>query len=389
VRRPDVACALPAALLAACFGLAVQAADKAPTAGKLEKVEQQIEATKERKDRLAQDAAELASEAAKLRAQAIELAGAIQEREEEVSELETRLEHLGDLEKDLLAALERRRQQMTSTLGAIERIARRPPEALAFGAGTPADQVRSAMLLSRVAPALRADAEALGRELGELTALRQDIEAERENLAKATEALKGERATLARLAERKARELRRSLAEARAEDQRLGRLAAEATDLRSLLAKIEEAETRRAEKEAEKERVALAGPTGNLPLPARGDIVRRFGQANEVGQPARGLSIRTRREAQVVAPFEGEVVFAGPFRGFGLLLITAHADGYHSLLAGFGRIDVAVGQNVHSGEPVGQMGEDAAPTLYVELRRKGDPVNPLPWLAASKRKVSG
>ena len=166
MRRPDIALTILAALVSAGVGVAAKAADRAPTAGKLEKVEQQIEATKERKERLAQDAAELADEAAKLRAQAIELAGAIQEREEEVSDLEIRLEHLGELEKDLLAALERRRLQMTSTLGAIERIARRPPEALAFGAGTPADQVRSAMLLSRVAPALRADAEALGRELG-------------------------------------------------------------------------------------------------------------------------------------------------------------------------------------------------------------------------------
>lgn len=382
--RPEI---LPVALVGLLLAGPGIAADKAPTAGKLEKVEKQIEASKERKDKLAQDATDLANEAAKLRAQAIELARTIQEREDEVSDFETRLEHLNGLEKDLVVALDRRREQMISTLGALERVSRKPPEALAFGMGTPVDQVRSAMLLTRVAPALRSDAEALGRELGELTALRLDIEVEREKLAAATDALKAERATLARLADRKARELRRSLAEAKSEETRLARLAGEATDLRSLLAKIEEAEAKRAEKE--QEQLALAAPTGNLPLPARGEVFRRFGQVNDVGQPSRGLSIRTRREAQVVVPFDGEVVFAGPFRGYGLLLITAHADGYHSLLAGFGRIDVAVGQSVHSGEPVGIMGEEASPTLYVELRRKGDPVNPLPWLAASKRKVSG
>lgn len=386
MRRPE---ALVFALAGALVAGSALATDKAPAAGRLERVEKQIEATKDRKERLAQDVAGLADEAAQLRAQAIELANIIQEREEEVSDFENRIEHLNGLEKDLLAALERRRQQMITTLGALERISRKPPEALAFSAGTPVEQVRSAMLLSRVAPALRADAEALGRELGELTALRRDIETEHEKLAQATTALKAERATLARLAERKARELRRSLAEVKQQETQLARLATEATDLRSLLAKIEEAEVKRAEKDAEKERLALVGPTGNLPLPARGEVVRRFGQVNEVGQPARGLSIRTRREAQVVVPFDGEVVFAGPFRGFGLLLITAHADGYHSLLAGFGRIDVAIGQALQSGEPVGVMGDEAQPTLYVELRRKGDPVNPLPWLAASKRKVSG
>ena len=84
-------------------------------------------------------------------------------------------------------------------------------------------------------------------------------------------------------------------------------------------------------------------------------------------------------------------MFAGPFKGYGQLLIIAHGGGYHSLLAGFGRIDRAVGQFVLAGEPVGLMATETSekPILYLELRRKGDPVNPLPWLAAGDRKVSG
>jgi septal ring factor EnvC (AmiA/AmiB activator) len=60
-------------------------------------------------------------------------------------------------------------------------------------------------------------------------------------------------------------------------------------------------------------------------------------------------------------------------------------------LAGFARIDGAVGQWLLAGEPVGQMGADEGqkPLLYVEVRRKGEPINPLPWLTASERKVSG
>ena len=72
-------------------------------------------------------------------------------------------------------------------------------------------------------------------------------------------------------------------------------------------------------------------------------------------------------------------------------MIIDHGDGYHTLLAGMARIDMTVGQRVSTGEPVGLMGNDGGnrPILYVELRRKGQPINPLPWLASRKDKVSG
>jgi murein hydrolase activator len=81
----------------------------------------------------------------------------------------------------------------------------------------------------------------------------------------------------------------------------------------------------------------------------------------------------------------------GPFRGYGLILIIEHGEGYHSLLSGLGRIDGDVGQWVLAGEPVGAMGPatEGNPRLYLELRRQGHPINPQPWLAAGTGKVSG
>jgi murein hydrolase activator len=83
------------------------------------------------------------------------------------------------------------------------------------------------------------------------------------------------------------------------------------------------------------------------------------------------------------------VVFAGPFRGYGQLLIIEHSEGYHSLMAGMGRIDTSVGARVLAGEPIGAMAEDGTPSLYVELRRDGQPINPLPWLADRKPQAGG
>jgi septal ring factor EnvC (AmiA/AmiB activator) len=72
-------------------------------------------------------------------------------------------------------------------------------------------------------------------------------------------------------------------------------------------------------------------------------------------------------------------------------LIIEHVDEYHSLLAGLARIDVAIGQHVRSGDLLGAMEHRSTGnlSLYMELRKNGHPVNPLPWLAAGKRKVSG
>ncbi len=131
---------------------------------------------------------------------------------------------------------------------------------------------------------------------------------------------------------------------------------------------------------------------GRLNLPARGAVVKSFGETEQYGATAKGITIRTRPAAEVVALYDGKVVFAGEFRGYGQILIIEHSEGYHSLLSGLSRIDAAAGQWVLAGEPVGVMGQSEdgnGPELYVELRRNGRPIDPLPWLASQTGKVSG
>jgi len=120
-------------------------------------------------------------------------------------------------------------------------------------------------------------------------------------------------------------------------------------------------------------------------------VLRSWGQPEAGGLPQRGLTFAAPRDATVVAPWDGVVAFAGFFRGYGLILILEHGDGYHSLIAGLGRLDVALGQPVSAGEPVAQAGaaEGGTPAVYLELRRNGQPIDPMPWLAAPNGKVSG
>jgi septal ring factor EnvC (AmiA/AmiB activator) len=181
--------------------------------------------------------------------------------------------------------------------------------------------------------------------------------------------------------------------------ERLAALAAESSSLHDLIDRVE------AQRKAEAQSaLALALPPrpdgapkikpfgealGAMLYPAAGTLVAHFGAPDENGTPARGLTFETRPAAQVVAPYDGQVEFAGPFRGYGQILIIAHGDGYHSLLAGLDRVDSSVGQWLAAGEPVGVMADDDKPRLYLELRHNNQPINPAPWLTTRVEKVNG
>jgi septal ring factor EnvC (AmiA/AmiB activator) len=132
---------------------------------------------------------------------------------------------------------------------------------------------------------------------------------------------------------------------------------------------------------------------GRLALPVAGRVERRFGDGGGDGGILMGDMLATHSTAIVTAPVDGSILYAGPFRSYGQLLILNAGEGYHIVLAGMGRISVSPGQTVLAGEPVGLMGEarvasavafeeaGGAPELYVEFRKEGKPVDPAPWWA--------
>ena len=128
---------------------------------------------------------------------------------------------------------------------------------------------------------------------------------------------------------------------------------------------------------------------GRPRLPATGKRVGSYGESTGFGPRAQGITLRTRRQAQVIAPYDGNVVFAGPFRDYGLILIISHGGGYHTLLAGLSRLQAVVGQHLLTGEPVGVMGGAENRSLYIELRRKGTAINPNSWWSRSRERASG
>lgn len=264
-----------------------------------------------------------------------------------------------------------------------------------------------------VLPEIRAQADEIRGTLDGLREVRVALETERDSHSTQLAALNSERLELEVL-KKDHQERRQALFEQSQEERSLiARLALEAKDIAGLMTRIaKEVPRPRTRPEATSSLPPVsptakpaprstppAAPTqsfgaarGALALPARGKLVQGFGDQTNTGH-ARGLRVLTRAGAQVVAPFDGRLVFAGPFRDYGQLLIIEHSDGYHTLLAGMERLEVGVGQPVVSGEPVGVMGKKtftgggqspvaAGPQLYIELRRDGEPINPMPWLSA-------
>ena len=378
----------------------------AQTQKQLESIEQRLTTGQDRASALEKRSQGLVAELAALRRQSIDMARRAQESEALMSQLERQLAELKDEAIHRESLLKLRRRQLSGTLGALERLSLNPPRSLLVGPSSPINTVRSAVLLRTALPRLTSDAEALRLEIDTLEQVKHDIRAQSTTLARTSEALATERAQLTPVMQRKAALQKQTEMESRRNAKEIEALAGQAKSLRELLARL--GTTRRSVPRPPSKRetapspsatVLLAKPAGIRPFPASGPIAlpvqgrveHRYGEGTEFGNASRGITIVTRERAQIVAPHDGKVAFAGSFRRYGQILIIEHGGGYHTVLAGMAQIDCVVGQWLLAGEPIGSMGraEKEQTALYVELRRDGQPINPLPWMTASGQKVRG
>ena len=383
--------------------------------------------TLENEAKLKREIESIGDDRRKFNQQIIDTAARVVDVEERAAQTQERLDLLDDSEQALRTSLEQRRGLIAEVLAALQRIGRQTPPALMIRAEDALQSVRSAMMLGAVLPEMRQQAEVLAADLAELVRLRKQIADERDKLARDLLVLADDRQRLSLfIDERQKRqvEAEQALGEER---QRAAELARQADNLNELIVKLEQGldappRSARAAARASDDKkgsgirpdlaalkdpgrltpaIAFASAKGMLPLPVNGARIREFGAPDGVGGTEKGLSIAARPGGQITAPCDGWVVYSGPFRNYGQLLILNAGGGYHVLLAGMERISVDLGQFVVTGEPVAVMGGGAQsaaaiaggtsqPVLYVEFRKDGIPVDPGPWWAASEgQKVRG
>jgi septal ring factor EnvC (AmiA/AmiB activator) len=371
----------------ALFALASEA--RAQQTQQLQGVEKALQQSREKSAALSADAAKLTKEVAALQNELVRRAAAAQSAEAALSRIEASLADLKVRRTAKAAELAERRQALAASLAALLRLAATPPAA-ALVSASPVDVARGSLLLSLVVPILQQRAQALEGELSSLAALSSQIEHRQATARDLAAALDLDRRQIATLLAEKSKLRRQTAAEAAASQARSAALAAEAKDLRQLLDKLAAAKPAESSPGLKPGNIR-AFPTnpGGLVQPVAGRVQDLFGVPDSTGGTGKGIEIETRPDAAVVAPFDGQILFRGPFRSYGEILIIQHDGGYHSLLAGLARSDAAVGQWVLAGEPVGVMGQskDGNPKLYMELRRDGRPIDPAPWLGKSDSKV--
>jgi murein hydrolase activator len=405
----------------------------APSAGDIKAREQELEAMRaqqksatEIQQRLKADIAAIGRNRSTLNQQLIDVAARVRATETKIAETEARLLPLDAREQGIRGSLDSRHSEIVEVLAALQRVGRRAPPALLVRPEDALQSLRTAMLLGSVVPEIRARAEKLVADLGELVSLRKSIGAERDRMAADRDKLRDEQVRLASLVDERQRQQSNVEKDMAAEGSRAITLSHQVDSLQGLIAKMEQ-DLKSAAKAAAtaslrgtpaplngkpnlaalkdpgrlSPAVAFASAKGLLAFPVNGTKIRDFGGSDGAGSVEKGISLASRPGAQVTTPCDGWVVYAGPFRSYGQLLILNAGGGYHVLIAGMERISVSIGQFVLTGEPVAMMGSTSRvasilaanasqPVLYIEFRKDGTPIDPGPWWVANKgEKVRG
>lgn len=404
------------AVLMTCTVFSLVIGQASAQTSSLKEVERDLSAAKKKTDRLKRESEALSRSLRTVRREMVRAASAVRTREAEMIRTEARLSEIIGLERDKLKGLKLDEGGLARVLAALVRMTRNPPGALLLQDIRPSDAVRGAILLRAAVPAIEERTGRLHRDLTELAHARVEANNRRIELARLSDQLGADRARLETLFKKKLSLKSETDTEQKTAEARARQLARKAESLRDLLIGLERGGAKKktvrlrlpppkmvSPKAAPSKTMPKASPStppaarsisearGLLPFPVIGRIMGSYGDKLESGLRRKGIVIVAQPQAQIIAPFDGRVVFAGPFRGYGRLLIIDHGEGYHSLLAGMARIDTRVGQDVLAGEPVGIMGQPPGrdPGLYVEFRRDSQPINPTPWLQAQADEVTG
>ena len=360
----------------------------------LKTARRQSEAARERSERLEQQAASARDQADQARRRAAAMAARIQQAEADIQAAQARIAIIARLQRAQAARLAIRQEPVVRLTAALQMMAQRPLALALVQPGSISDAIHMRAVLGQILPVIRERTAGLRAELDRSRALRATAQQAADSLTQSQSDLQQRRDALQRLEAQKRIAAQDYRANAGLESDRalaLGERARDIVDLRDRLEEAGDLRDRLAALSGPILRPArpdqarapaperARGPSAPPPyrLPVVGQLVTGMGEVSESGVRSRGLTIVTPPGALAVAPTGGRIVFAGPYRGYAQILIMDHGGGWTTLITGLLRLNVAVGDMVRQGDPLGNAGP-GRPTITIELRRNGRPVDIVP-----------
>ena len=372
------------------------------SAADVAKAEAEAKKASQERQKLEEQAQKIKDELSGVNQKMIATAKRIQNGEDEVERQQKELEKL----QEHLSVSETRfdfdHSILVETLAALQNLALRPSEAMLAQPLSPVEVMRSSILLRSSVHALKERAEHIRKGIEDINAQKAEIARRLKDLENENKKLATQHEEMKKLSQQKKQIFAKVESQSKEAKQRAKMLADQAGSLRDLLDKLEKQKELQRQQLAEKERLArqraadelraeraqgsakpsaFAKAKGKVLRPARGTVVTAFKQEMSKGVESNGIDIKTASNAQVISPYDGTVIFAGPFKNFGNLIIIDHGEGYTSLLSGLGENNTEVGQSLLAGEPVGTMPSGGTNKLHMEIRKNNQPVNPLDWIS--------
>jgi len=382
----------PVLLLVLSFSLPLHAETTDDARKELSDTLSAIKASNERQKKIEEKKTSLEHELKKLQEELVSLADDTVNEGTSLSAFEEKLDILETQRKVKNTALAAQQTELAAMLSAMIKLQQLPPEAIIAMPGKMDETLATARALGLVTKTVDAEARSLKAQLHELDELEDKIRQNQDAISKRKSVLIAKQKQLsAKVKERNKLEATLGGKE-REEKQHIAQLTAKSQNIQDLLDSLEKAEhsnawergvapaVKKNEKNNSRHKLrSFTDAKGRMHLPA-GKIVSRFGNTNKGTAFSKGLIIDTRADARVLAPYDGEVVFAGPFRDYGHMVIIRHSNDYHTLLSGMDEINCTPGQFLLEGEPIGSMSSGAEGThLYMELRKDGKPIDPSAW----------
>ncbi|MFK7902465.1 MAG: murein hydrolase activator EnvC [Nitratireductor sp.] len=400
----------------------------------LNEIQEKIQISISKKSELEEEIETLETDRASINRNLIETSTRSRSLETSINRAANRLDELRAGENAVRTVLREKRSVLIEVIAALQRMGHKPPPALLVRPEDALSSVRSAILLGAVVPEVRDETKALITQLQKLVDIKKSIDVNRSTLKSDLQKLAEEETRLTFLLEQKKKLSITARQELTTQTALAAELAGKATNLNGLIKELEKevAAAKQAAifaKEDEEKRkklelenvaknntnskqpdfsdtgrispaIAFSSAKGLLPKPVSGVEIASFGKKNIDGEISQGIAMATRSNARVNSPADGWIIYAGPFRSYGKLLILNAGDGYHVVISGMETLNVELGQFILTGEPVGTMSENriassqdvevglSKPILYIEFRKDGKSIDPSPWWVNSGEKES-